>query len=134
VKKKEQFQLFLKGLIIIYFFYNSRQIVMYLSVHTYYTLFVYFSIMQFNMDMHLSLCIIFMNFRIMLQKLTVFSHKTSHFQYICKEANITILNSLNNCLQDILELTPTINLINFFYIPKILIFNSPPFPPPPPPE
>jgi len=46
-----------------------------------------------------------------------------------KEANIRIFNSLNNCLQDILELTPTIDLITLFCILNILVFYSPPIPP-----
>ena len=117
-----------------YFFYTSRQIVIYFSAHIYYTLFVYFSIMQFNMDIYLSSCIIFMNLKIFLQRLTVFSYKTSHFQYIYiyiyiyKEANVRIFNSLNKCLQDILELTPTIDLITLFCILNNLVFNSPPIP------
>ena len=48
-----------------------------------------------------------------------------------KEANVRTFNSLNNCLQDVLDLTPTINLITLFYILNILILNSPPIPPPP---
>jgi len=45
-------------------------------------------------------------------------HVTSN---ICREANVKILISLNNCLQDILELTSIIDIItlycilNFFY-------------------
>jgi len=57
------------------------------------------------MVIQLSLCIMFMNLRILLQRLTVFSYQTSYFEYIYKEANIKIFNSLNNCLQAVLELT-----------------------------
>ena len=60
------------------------------------------------MDIQLSSCIIFMNLRILFQRLTVFSYKTSYFEYIYKEAKVEIFNSLNNCLQDVLEPTPTI--------------------------
>ena len=69
-----------------------------------------------------------MNLRILLQRLTIFSYKTSHFQYICKEAKVIIFNSLNNCLQDVLELTSTIDLITLFCILNKLVFNSPPIP------
>jgi hypothetical protein len=37
---------------------------------------------------------------------------------------------MNNCLQDVLELTPTIDLITLFCILNIFIYNSPPIPPP----
>ena len=72
-----------------------------------------------------------MNIRILLQRLTVFSYKTSYFEYIYiyKEANVKIFNSLNNCLQDILEITPPIDLITLFCILNIVILNSPLFPP-----
>jgi len=50
-----------------------------------------------------------MNLRILFQRLTVTSYKTSYFEY-CKEANVQTFNSLNNCLQDVLELTPAIDL------------------------
>jgi len=49
---------------------------------------------------------------------------------IYKEAKVKIFNSLNNCLQDVLELTPAIGLITLFCILNILILNSPPIPPP----
>jgi len=130
VKTKEYSKLLLKGLIIVYFCHKSRPIIIYFSAHIYYTHFLYFNVMQFNMDIHLSLCVIFMNLRILLQRLTVFSYKTSHFQYIYKKDNIRIFNSLNNCLQDVLELTPTIDLITLFCTLNILSFNSPPIPPP----
>jgi hypothetical protein len=42
------------------------------------------------------------------------------------KANVRILNSLNTCLPDILEFTPTIDLITFFCILNILTFNPPP--------
>ena len=38
------------------------------------------------------------------------------------------MNSLNNCLQDVLELAPTIDLITVFCILNFLVFNSPPPP------
>ena len=59
-----------------------------------------------------------MYIKIFLLKLTVFSYKTSHFQYIYKEANIRVFNSLNSCLQDVLKLTPTIDLITLFLYSK----------------
>jgi hypothetical protein len=68
-----------------------------------------------------------MNIGIQLQRLTVFSYKTSHFHY--NEARVRIFSSLNNCLQDVLELAPTIDLIALFCILSILVFNSPPIPP-----
>jgi len=61
------------------------------------------------MDMQHSSCIILMNLRILLQKLTVFSYKNMLLRiyiYIYKEPKDKIFNSLNNCLQNILELTP----------------------------
>ena len=48
---------------------------------------------------------------------------------IYKEANFRIFNSLNNCLQDVLELTPTTDRITFFCTLNILILNSPTIPP-----
>jgi len=38
-----------------------------------------------------------------------------------KEGKVKIFNSLNNCLQDVLELTPAIDLITLFCILTILI-------------
>jgi hypothetical protein len=70
-----------------------------------------------------------MNLRILFQRLTVFSYKTSSNIY--KEVKVKIFNSLNNCLQDVLELTPATDLITLFCILNILILNSPPIPPPP---
>jgi len=67
------------------------------------------------MDIKLSSCIILMNLRILSQRLTVFSYETSYFEGIYKEAKVKIFNSLNSCLQDVLELTPTIDLITFLY-------------------
>jgi hypothetical protein len=46
-----------------------------------------------------------------------------------KEAKVRILISLNKCLQEVLELTPTIDLTTLFCILNILVFNSPPIPP-----
>jgi len=46
---------------------------------------------------------------------------------------VRIFISLNSCLQDVLVLTATIDLITRFYILSILVVNSPPAPPPPPP-
>jgi hypothetical protein len=46
-----------------------------------------------------------------------------------EEAEVGILISLSNCLQDVLELTPTIDLNTLFCILNILVFNSPSFPP-----
>jgi len=36
-------------------------------------------------------------------------------RYIYREASMRILISLNNCLQDVLGLTPIIDLITFFF-------------------
>jgi hypothetical protein len=106
------------------------QIVIYFSARVYYTLFVYFSSLQFNMDIQFSSWFMLMNLRILFQRLTVFSYKTSYFKYIYiyKEAKVKIFNSFNNCLQDVLELTTTIDLITLFCILNILILNSPPVP------
>ena len=49
---------------------------------------------------------------------------------IYKEVSVRIFHSLNNCLQDVLELTPNIDLITLFHILNILVFNSPTIPPP----
>jgi len=46
-----------------------------------------------------------------------------------KEADVKIFNSLNNYLQDVLDLTPDINLITLFCILNILLLNSLPLPP-----
>jgi len=43
---------------------------MYFIAHIYFTLFVYFSFLQFNVDIQLSSCIILMNLRILFQRLT----------------------------------------------------------------
>jgi len=43
---------------------------------------------------------------------------------IYTEAKVKIFSSLNNCLQDVLELTQTIDLITLFCILNILILNS----------
>jgi len=40
-----------------------------------------------------------------------------------------MFSSLNSCLQDVLELTPAIDLITRFCILSILVVNSPPTPP-----
>jgi len=44
---------------------------------------------------------------------------------IYKKASVRMFNSLNKCLQDVLELTPTIDLVTLFCITNILVFNSP---------
>jgi hypothetical protein len=46
-----------------------------------------------------------------------------------EEAKVRILISLNNGLEEVLELTPTIDLTTLFCILNILVFNSPPIPP-----
>ena len=50
---------------------------------------------------------------------------------VYSEARMRIFNSLNSCLQDVLELTPTVDLITRFCILSILVVNSPPTPPHP---
>jgi hypothetical protein len=63
MQKKKLFQLFLKGLITIYFFYVTRKFVidLYFSPHVYYTFFTYFSIVRLDVDIHFLSCIISMN-------------------------------------------------------------------------
>ena len=48
--EKKWFQLFLKGLIIVLFFYVTRHLIIQFSCHIYYTLFVYVSFIWLNMD------------------------------------------------------------------------------------
>ena len=72
-------------------------IYLFIYIHSFIHLFMMHSHKSLKkMDIHLSSCIIFINLRILLQRLTVFSYKTCHFQYIYiyKEANIRILNFL----------------------------------------
>jgi hypothetical protein len=69
-----------------------------------------------------------MNLKSLLQKLTVFFYKTIYLEYIYEEAKVKIFNSLNICLQDVLELTPAIDLITFFAF-QLFLLNSPLIPP-----
>jgi len=48
---------------------------------------------------------------------------------VYSETKVRIFNSLNSCLQNVLELSPTIDLITRFLILSILVVSSPPAPP-----
>ena len=114
--------------IIIYFFKNFGSL-LYTLVHIFITLFLYISVFC-------SLTWISIFLHVLYWWTSEFCSKD--WQYflikqvtlnIYKEAKVRILNSLNSCLQDVLELTPAIDQITVFCILNILILNSPPIPP-----
>jgi hypothetical protein len=96
-----------------YFFYKSRKIVVYFSAYIYYT-FLYKSVLYHQA---------WISILFHVSYLWILEFFSSDWQYfIIKQvtsntydaANVRILNYLNNCLQEVLELTPNTDLITLF--------------------
>jgi len=130
MQKKKWFQFLLKGLITICLFCVPGSL-LYNVVPIFITLLLYKSVLYDLMWISIFLRVLW-SWMFEFSSTNWWCFRIKHItSIIYSETKVRIFSSLNSCLQDVLVLAATVDLITCFWIWSILAVNSPPCSPHP---